>query len=54
MFSDRDIKMSAKDYIITVDAQKGNSNILGLDGNEVACIGEQRPAAQSMFSNSFY
>ncbi len=38
MFSDRDIKMSAKDYIITVDAQKGNSNILGLDGNEVACI----------------
>lgn len=38
MFSDRDIKMSAEDYIITVDAQKGNSNILDLDGNEVACI----------------
>lgn len=38
MFSDRDIKMSAEDYIVTVDAQKGNSNILDLDGNEVACI----------------
>lgn len=38
MFSDRDIGMSAEDYIITVDAQKGNSNILDLAGNEVACI----------------
>ncbi|MDE7195166.1 MAG: DHH family phosphoesterase, partial [Oscillospiraceae bacterium] len=38
MFSDKDIKMSPEDYIITVDAQKGNSNILDLDGDEVACI----------------
>lgn len=38
MFSDKDIKMSSEDYIITVDAQKGNSNILDLDGDEVACI----------------
>lgn len=38
MFSDRELGMSAEDYIITVDAQKGSSNILDLYGDEVACI----------------
>lgn len=30
--------MTDEDYIITVDSQKGNANILDLVGNEVACI----------------
>lgn len=30
--------MTSDDYIITVDSQKGNSNILDLVGDEVACI----------------
>lgn len=30
--------MGPDDYIITVDSQKGNANILDLVGNEVACI----------------
>ncbi len=30
--------MSSDDYIITVDSQKGNANILDLVGDEVACI----------------
>ncbi len=30
--------MSQDDYIITVDSQKGNANILDLVGDEVACI----------------
>lgn len=30
--------MTPEDYIITVDSQKGNSNILTLSGSEVACI----------------
>lgn len=30
--------MTDQDYIITVDSQKGNANILDLIGNEVACI----------------
>ena len=30
--------MTSDDYIITVDSQKGNANILDLVGNEVACI----------------
>lgn len=39
MSSDIDIKdMIDSDYIITVDSQKGNANILDLIGNEVACI----------------
>lgn len=31
-------KMSDKDEIILVDSQKGNSNLIHLDGNEVICI----------------
>ena len=39
MTTDDDLKgMKAEDYIITVDSQKGNSNILDLVGEEVACI----------------
>lgn len=39
MTTDDDIKdMRPDDYIITVDAQKGNANILDLIGDEVACI----------------
>lgn len=39
MTSDDDIKdMRADDYIITVDSQKGNANLLDLVGDEVACI----------------
>lgn len=39
MTSDSDIKdMTDTDYIITVDSQKGNANILDLVGDEVACI----------------
>lgn len=39
MSADEDLKdMTERDYIITVDSQKGNSNILDLIGNEVACI----------------
>lgn len=39
MSTDLDLKdMTDKDYIITVDSQKGNSNIRDLPGNEVACI----------------
>ena len=39
MTTDKDIKdMREDDYIITVDSQKGNSNILDLIGDEVACI----------------
>ena len=30
--------MTSEDYIITVDSQKGNANILDLIGDEVACI----------------
>lgn len=30
--------MTSEDYIITVDSQKGNANILDLVGDEVACI----------------
>ena len=33
-----DLDMLETDYIITVDSQKGNSNILDLIGDEVACI----------------
>lgn len=37
--SDEDISdMTADDYIIIVDSQKGNSNILDLDGGIIACI----------------
>jgi len=32
------VDMTAEDYIITVDSQKGNANIRDLIGNEVACI----------------
>lgn len=35
---DGDLDMLETDYIINVDSQKGNSNILDLIGNEVACI----------------
>lgn len=35
---DENLDMSETDYIITVDSQKGNANILDLIGNEVACI----------------
>ncbi len=39
MTTDKDLKdMRPDDYIITVDSQKGNANILDLEGNEVACI----------------
>lgn len=39
MSTDEDIKdMKPDDYIITVDAQKGNSNILDLVGDEIAVI----------------
>ena len=39
MVSDEDLSdMTSDDYIITVDSQKGNSNIRDLIGNEVACI----------------
>lgn len=39
MVSDEDLSdMTSDDYIITVDSQKGNSNIRDLVGNEVACI----------------
>ena len=39
MTTDEDIKdMTPEDYIITVDSQKGNANILDLVGDEVACI----------------
>lgn len=39
MTTDDDLKdMGAEDYIITVDSQKGNANILDLVGDEVACI----------------
>ncbi len=39
LISDENIKdMTETDYIITVDAQKGNSNIRDLPGDEVACI----------------
>lgn len=39
MFADKSLDdMTEEDYIVTVDAQKGNSNILDLIGNEVACI----------------
>lgn len=39
MTNDNDLKdMKAEDYIITVDSQKGNANILDLVGDEVACI----------------
>lgn len=35
---DEDLDMLETDYIITVDSQKGNANILDLIGDEVACI----------------
>lgn len=35
---DKYLNMRESDYIITVDAQKGNENILDLIGDEVACI----------------
>lgn len=39
MTTDTELKdMGPDDYIITVDSQKGNANILDLVGNEVACI----------------
>ncbi|MBQ9948497.1 MAG: DHH family phosphoesterase, partial [Oscillospiraceae bacterium] len=39
MTTDDDLKdMRPDDYIITVDSQKGNANILDLVGDEVACI----------------
>lgn len=39
MVADEDlVDMTAEDYIITVDSQKGNGNIRALIGNEVACI----------------
>ena len=39
MTTDDDIKdMTIQDYIVTVDSQKGNANILDLPGDEVACI----------------
>ena len=39
MTCDDDLKdMKSEDYIITVDSQKGNANILDLVGDEVACI----------------
>lgn len=39
MTVDADIKdMTEEDYIITVDSQKGNANLLDLIGDEVACI----------------
>lgn len=39
MTTDDDLKdMRADDYIITVDSQKGNANLLDLVGDEVACI----------------
>lgn len=39
MVSDEElVDMTPDDYIITVDSQKGNGNILDLVGNEVACI----------------
>ncbi len=39
MTVDADLKdMTSDDYIITVDSQKGNANILDLVGDEVACI----------------
>lgn len=39
MVSDKDLQdMTVEDYIITVDSQKGNGNILDLVGDEVACI----------------
>lgn len=39
MTTDDDLKdMREEDYIITVDSQKGNSNIRDLIGDEVACI----------------
>ncbi|MGN1119373.1 MAG: bifunctional oligoribonuclease/PAP phosphatase NrnA [Oscillospiraceae bacterium] len=39
MTMDDDLKdMTIDDYIVTVDSQKGNANILDLPGDEVACI----------------
>lgn len=39
MSTDLDLKdMTERDYIITVDSQKGNSNIRDLPGDEVVCI----------------
>ncbi|MGN0639670.1 MAG: bifunctional oligoribonuclease/PAP phosphatase NrnA [Oscillospiraceae bacterium] len=39
MTADSELKyMTSEDYIITVDSQKGNANILDLIGNEVAVI----------------
>ncbi len=39
MTTDKDLKdMKPDDYIITVDSQKGNANILDLVGDEIACI----------------
>lgn len=39
MSTDLDLKdMTERDFIITVDAQKGNSNIRDFPGKEVACI----------------
>lgn len=39
MSTDAELKyMKPTDYIITVDSQKGNANILDLVGDEVACI----------------
>lgn len=50
MTEDKDLKdMTADDYIITVDSQKGNANIRDLVGNEVACI-DHHP----IFSESDY
>lgn len=38
VIDDNNLNMRETDYIITVDAQKGNANILDLIGDEVACI----------------
>ena len=38
VIDDHNLDMCESDYIITVDSQKGNANILDLIGDEVACI----------------
>lgn len=53
MTTDDDLKdMRPDDYIITVDSQKGNSNILDLVGDEVACI-DHHPVFQEAESYKY-
>lgn len=53
MTCDDDLKdMKAEDYIITVDSQKGNANILDLVGDEVACIDHHPKFCESDYKYS--